>query len=243
LDGLLENDTILRPREHTSDTHGYTEHIFALCYLLGFTFMPRIRDIKDQRLYKCDKSKRCTHCEPLFSGSIELDLIREQWDQLVRVAASLRNRTAPAHVIVERLANGSDRLSKALKELGRLVKTIFVLRYLDDDKLRGKVQLQLNRGEGRHGLAKHLFFANQGEFKTRDYPEIMNKASCLSLLSNAVLLWNTIQMQKIIENLEGQGHKIAGEDIARVSPLMFRHVNPTGVYSFQHIAERRQTAL
>lgn len=242
LDGLLDNDTALRPREHTSDTHGYTEHIFALCYLLGFSFMPRIRDIKDQRLYKVDASKTYKHFEPLFCGAVDLDLIGEQWDQFARIAASLRNKTAPAHVVVERLANGTDRLSKALKELGKLIKTIFILRYLDDETLRDKIQLQLNRGEARHALARYLFFANQGEFKTRDYSEIMNKASCLSLLSNAVLLWNSVQMQKIIDNLESQGHKIDRKDIARISPLMHRHINPTGVYSFQHIIERKQAA-
>jgi TnpA family transposase len=86
---------------------------------------------------------------------------------LVRVAASLKNRTAPANVIVQRLANASssDRLAGALTALGRIVKTIFVLRYLSDPELRYRVQLQLNRGEARHELVgRCLFFANRGEF-------------------------------------------------------------------------------
>ena len=75
------------------------------------------------------------------------------------------------------------------------------MRYLHEEPLRQRVQLQLNRGESRHVLAKWLFFANQGEFRTGDYEEIMNKASCLSLLSNAVLIWNTVQMGEIVARL------------------------------------------
>ena len=207
LDGLLENDTVLRIREHYTDTHGYTEHLFGLCYLLGYAFMPRIRDLKDQQLYKIERGRSCGCLDPLFRGGIDTALIQGQWDALVRVAASLRNRTAPAHVVVQRLAGGSpaDRLAKALTALGRVVKTIYILRYLHEEEVRRRVQLQLNRGESRHALARWLFFANQGEFRTGDYEEIMNKATCLSLLSNAVLVWNTVYMAKIVPQAACRG--------------------------------------
>jgi len=84
----------------------------------------------------------------------------------------------------------SDRLAKALTMLGRVVKSIYILKYLNEEDLRHRVQLQLNRGEHRHSLARWIFFADQGEFRTGDYQEIMNKASCLSLVSNAILVWN-----------------------------------------------------
>jgi TnpA family transposase len=153
----------------------------------------------------------------------------------VRVAASLKNRTAPANVIVQRLANSSssDRLAGALTALGRVVKTVFILRYLSDPELRHRVQLQLNRGEARHELAgRCLFFANRGEFRTGDAEEIMNKASCLALLSNAVLVWNTLRIAEIINQLRAAGHEIADQDLARVSPIMHRHVMPNGTYHF-----------
>jgi TnpA family transposase len=234
LDGLLENDTVLRPREHYTDTHGYTEQLFGLCYLLGYSFMPRIRDLKDQQLYKLDRQARFGQLDSIFRSSIEPDLIREQWDQLVRVAASLRHRTAPAHVVLKRLAGGapSDRLAKALTALGRIVKTIHLLRYLQHEELRRRVQLQLNRGESRHRLARWLFFAKQGAFQTGDYTEIMNKASCLSLLSNAVLVWNTMEISRIIEKMQARGESIAQADLARISPLAHAHVIPSGTYFF-----------
>lgn len=234
LDGLLENNTILRPREHYTDTHGYTEHLFGLCYLLGYSFMPRIKDLADQQLYKIDGGVTYGELASLLNRRVHTDLIREQWDQLVRVIASLRNRTAPAHIIVKRLVSSSpsDRLAKALTAFGRIIKTIYILRYIQDEETRHKVQLQLNRGEYRHGLARCTFFANQGEFRTGDYEEIMNKVSCLGLLLNAVLVWNTVQIGKIVEQLVARGEPVDNEDLARVSPLLYSHVIPTGTYLF-----------
>ena len=139
-----------------TDTHGYTEHLFGLCYLLGFSFMPRLRGLADQQLYKIDRGTAYGRLEPLFRGGIDTELIREQWDPLVRIASSLRQRTAPAHVVVQRLAGSSpsDRVARALTALGRVVKTIYILRYLHEENVRRRVQLQLNRGESRHDLAR-----------------------------------------------------------------------------------------
>jgi TnpA family transposase len=114
--------------------------------------------------------------------------------------------------------------------LGRLAKTIHILRYVHEEPLRRAIQLQLNRGEFRHALAKWLFFANQGAFRTGDYEEIMNKASCLSLMSNAVLVWNTVQIERIVTQLRTAGNIVLDEDIARVSPLFRRHITPNGSY-------------
>jgi TnpA family transposase len=234
LDGLLENDTILRLHEHSTDTHGFTEQLFGLCYLLGYTFMPRLRDLADQQLYRVDPEIAPGALRPLLRAGLDFPLLGEQWDQLVRVAASLRNRVASAHVVLQRLANASpaDRVAKALTTLGRIVKTIYILRYIHEEDLRRRVQLQLNRGESRHALARWLFFGNRGEFRSGDYEEIMNKASCLSLLSNAVLVWNTMAIMKIVTQLRAAGENVADEDLARVSPLMHQHVIPNGTYHF-----------
>ena len=126
-----------------------------------------------------------------------------------------------------------DRLAKALTHLGRAVKTIFILRYIDDESLRQRIQLQLNRGEHRHYLADWLFFADHGVFRTGDYEEIMNKATCLSLLSNAVLVWNTVKMSEIVVQLREGGEMARDEDVARISPLTCRHVIPNGMYHFE----------
>jgi TnpA family transposase len=116
--------------------------------------------------------------------------------------------------------------------LGRAVKTIYILRYLHDSALRDRVHLQLNRGESRHELARRLFFANQGAFRSGDYEEIMNKVSALSVLSNAVLVWNTVRFAEIVRRLEARGDVVHRVDLARVSPLAHAHVIPSGTYRF-----------
>jgi TnpA family transposase len=110
--------------------------------------------------------------------------------------------------------------------LGRVVKTIYILRYIHEEELRRRVQLQLNRGESRHALARWLFFGNRGEFRWGDYEEIMNKASCLSLLSNAVLVWNTVAIMRIVTQLRAAGEIIPDEGLARILPLKHQHVIP-----------------
>lgn len=232
LDGLLNNNTVLQIREHTTDTHGYTEIVFALCHLLGVYFMPRIRDLKDQQLYRVDRLSDYGVFTPLLTKPADLSLVEEQWDEMLRVALSLKQRTAPAHVIVQRLTNSfpADRLSRAVTNLGRIIKTQYILRYLTDQDLRRTVQLQLNKGEYRHKLPRRIFFANQGEFTTGDYEEIMNKASCLSLVSNAILYWNTLKITDIVEQLRAQGEEITPDTLAHISLLPFRHVVPNGTY-------------
>ena len=187
-------------------------------------------------MYKIDRGTSYGRLEPFFRGGIDTDLIREQWDLLVRIASSLQLRTAPAHVVVQRLAGSSpsDRVARALTVLGRVVKTIYIPRYLHEADVRRRVQLQLNRGESRHDLARWLFFANQGEFRTGGHLEIMNKASCLSLLSNAVLVWNTVRMGEIVARLHTAGEAVSDEELARISPLAYAHVIPNGTYVFDH---------
>ena len=235
LTGLLQNDTLLNPEFHSTDTHGFTEHLFALLCLLGFPFHPRLKDIADQNIYKIDKAASYGDLDEIFSGTVDIDLIREQWDQIVRIVASLKNGLAPAHVIIQKLANRTDNVSKAIRALGRIIKSIYILHYIADEDLRHTVHLHLNHGESRHQLAKKLFFLNRGAFKTSDYEEIMNKASCLSLVSNAVLVWNTHHFQKIVDKLRAEGHDIPSEHLQKISALMFKHLQIYGTYHFEDI--------
>ena len=171
---------------------------------------------------------------PAWTEEFRRALTRE--DLALTTVRALKNRTAPANVIIQRLANSSpsDRLAKALTALGQVVKTIYILRYIHDEEMRGRVQLQLNRGEHRHELVgRCLFFANRGEFRTGDLDEIMNKASCLSLLSNAVLVWNTVRISEIVERLRTAGEQILDTDLARLSPLCYAHIIPNGTYNFE----------
>ena len=123
-----------------------------------------------------------------------------------------------------------------------MVKSPPVGRFVQDADLRHQIQRQLNRGEFRHKLARRLFFANQGAFQTGDYEEMMNKASCLSLLCNAVLVWNTVHMSRIIEQLRATGVSITDEEVALISPLAYAHVIPNGTYFFDQGREEETSA-
>ena len=139
------------------------------------------------------------------------------------------------HIIIQKLhaQETFTKLAKALVHLGRIVKTTYILRYFHDEKLRYIVRKQLNRGELRHTLARYVFFADQGSFKTNDYEEMMNKASSLSFVSNAMVLWNTERIQNVYEILDAKGHKIAKEDMERVLPLSTKNILVHGTYSFK----------
>ena len=102
--------------------------------------------------------------------------------------------------------------------------------YITDPELRGRVQRQLNKGEHRHALSRWIFFANQGKFQTGDYEEIMNKASRLSLVSNAVLYWNTVKKSEIIGQPKTNGENISDETLSHISLLSHRHVVSMGTY-------------
>lgn len=235
LDGILENDTILEPTEHATDSHGATLALFGMCHLLGLRLHPRIARLKHVTLFRPDRSTSLGKLSPLFgkSPAIKLDLIRSQWDSLVRVAASLRHRTAPAHVVLQRMTtNTNSQLSLALAELGKLERTIFILRYLQDDQMRAAIRRQLNRTEGRHALAKYLFRGKQGTFTTADTEQLTSKATALSVLSNAIVCWNTVRFQHTLATSK-PGESLPLELLGHISPMRFGHVNAQGMYRFE----------
>lgn len=234
LDGLLQNDSHLKPHMHFTDTHGYTDQIFGLCYLLGLSFMPRISKFQEANFYKPPGVQTYQLLNPVFTNTVDLDLIVEQWDPLVRVVASLKNRVVSANVIVHRLINSSGRLSKALSHLGKLVKTTYLLRYINDPELRRMIEIQLNRGEARNCLARHIFFANWGQFRSGEYFKIMNQASCLSLVSNAALIYNTLRIGETLEKAQSLGIMYTPEMMAHISPLHSEHIIVNGMYDFSN---------
>ena len=140
--------------------------------------MPRPKNLASRRLFKPaglpEEGLFGSHSYPqldaLFSTTVDLHLMAEQWEGLVRVAASLKNRIVSANVIARRLASSasSNRLAKTLLQLGQLVQTTYLLRYFNDPALRQQVHTQLNRGEARQDWAQRLFFADQGMCRSGD---------------------------------------------------------------------------
>lgn len=245
LDGILDNETELTILEHTTDTAGYTEVIFALFDLLGLSFSPRIRDIGRQTLYRVKRQMRDPALKPFFKARINRQLIIDHWDEMLRVAGSLKRGWVTASLFIGKLRSFREpnRLLQALQEYGRLVKTVFILRYLNREDYRRRINRQLNRGESIHALRRFLTFARQGELRKRKQEELANQASCLTLVTNAVIVWNTIYMSAVLDYLKQEGYPIREEDVTHLSPARFEHINPYGKYRFDLAKNQARQAL
>jgi len=132
LDGLLYHDTGLRIEEHYTDTGGVTDHVFGLCHLFGFRFAPRIRDIKERKLYLLPEQKAPASLKPIVGGVIDIEHVTAHWDELLRLATSIRTGTTTSSAILKKLSayprqNG---LAKALREVGRIERTLFTLDWI-----------------------------------------------------------------------------------------------------------------
>jgi TnpA family transposase len=124
------------------------------------------------------------------------------------------------------------RLAQALAEFGRIDKTLHILRYIDDESKRRATLLQLNRGEGRHSLARAVFHGKRGELRQRYREGQEDQLGTLGLVVNVIVLWNTIYMDAVLQQLRREGHPVREEDVARLSPLIYEHINLLGRYSF-----------
>ncbi|HEV2639032.1 MAG TPA: Tn3 family transposase [Actinocrinis sp.] len=170
-----------------------------------------------------------SHLEPTVPGRLE-----NHWDEVLRLAASLRTGTVRASEILRVLSPGGrpTALGRAIMEIGRLDRSAYLAGYFDDELLRRKVNTQLNRQESRHQLARYIFHGRKGEMRQIYREGQEDQLGALGLMLNVVVVWNTVYIQKIITELRAEGHHVRNEDIARISPLDFAHINVHGRYSF-----------
>lgn len=234
LDGLLYHESDLAIQEHYTDTAGFTDHLFALMHLLGYRFAPRIRNIADTRLYTPTNGHEHPTLAPLIGGSINTTTITAHWDEILRLAASIKTGTVTASLMMRKLGayprqNG---LALALRELGRLERTLFLLDWLQDPGLRRKVTAGLNKGEARNTLARAVFFNRLGEIRDRSFEQQRYRASGLNLLTAAIVLWNTVYLDRTITTLT-KDQSVTDPDLLRfLSPLGWEHINLTGDYTW-----------
>ena len=124
------------------------------------------------------------------------------------------------------------RLARALEEWGRVVKSLYLLSYIGDDGYRRRILAQLNRGEGRHGLARAVFHGKRGELRQRYREGQEDQLGALGLVVNLAVLWNTLYTDAALNRLRAEGHAVRDEDVARLSPLGHEHINMLGRYAF-----------
>jgi TnpA family transposase len=234
LEGLLEQQTSLRPREVMSDTAGYSDLVFGLFWLLGYQFSPRLADVGEARFWRMDPRADYGPLDGLARQRINVPRITRNWDDLLRVAGSLKMGTVGATELVRGLQGGGrpSTLGRAIGELGRVAKTLYLLNYLDDEAYRRRILTQLNRGESRHGVARAIFHGQRGELRQRYREGQEDQLGALGLVVNAVVLWNTRYLDAALAQLRASGLAIKPEDVERLSPLLHDHVNVLGRYEF-----------
>lgn len=241
IDGLLHHETDLAIEEHYTDTAGYTDQVFGLTHLLGFRFAPRLRDLADSKLYAMGKPSDFPKLEKLLRGQINTKIIQENYDDVLRLAHSIREGTVSASLIMGKIGSYArqNSLATALREMGRIEKTIFILDYLSSEALRRKIHRGLNKGEAMNALARAIFFGKHGELRERALQDQLQRASALNIIINAISVWNTVYLQQATEHRKKQG-KLQEELLNHISPLGWEHINFLGEYKFNF---RQNTSL
>lgn len=236
IDGLMHND-VIKSDIHSTDTHGFSEMIFGVTYLLGFTFAPRIKGLGRQQLYTFSSRKQTTQ---KLQGFIPKKYINEnnivpQWDDVLRFIATIRLKVATASQLFRRLNSYSTQnpLYKALKEFGKIPKTDFILKYSDDPTFRQAIEKQLNKVESSHKLGKAISICNDHAFLNTDKEDQETAEACRRLIKNALICWNYIylQMKKDAEMDEDKKKEII-EGVKNGSIMWWGHFNFNGEFDF-----------
>jgi len=246
LDEIFGNPTDLPLGEHTVDTAGQTLATFAIFHIAGLQFSPRIRDIGRLQLYRLGAAStwrgRYPHVGLLLGPPIQTQLIAEHWNDMLRLVGSMKFGHTTASLLIAKLHASSRQssLARALHEYGRLIRTIYVCRYVADEELRRRVRRQLNKGESLHALRRDLFFAHQGQVRRRHLDDQIDQALCLTLVTNACVLWTTTYLADTLDALRTEGRDVVDEIDAHLTPAQHDHINFYGTYSFDLDAELRR---
>lgn len=232
LDGLLHHGAELAIERHHTDGGGVSDHVFALCYLLGFRFAPRIPNLSARRLHLFDGLEPGPDMAPLVAGLIDEHLIASHWPDVLRLAASIRTGVTSASAMLERLgsyprANG---LALALREIGRLERTLFTLDWIEKPEERRQATRELNKGEAENALKRAIFFHRAGRLRDHGLQEQSHRASALNLVAGAIVLWNTTYLEAAMRHLERLGRTVPADMLGHLSPLGWQHINLTGDY-------------
>ncbi len=236
IDGLLNND-VIKSSIHSTDTHGFTEAVFAVGNFMKVAFAPRIKKIGRQKLYtlgSSNKYKNKGH-NILPSRAINQQFLKDNWDDLLQFMVTIKLKHTTTSQLFKRLSSyAKDHpLYRTLKEFGRIIKSIYILTYLDDMELRQRIQKQLNKVELSNKFSKAIFFANNQEFKcgTQDEQEII--AACSVLIQNAIVLWNYLSVSQHLIGMNDIAERNKTVTLIKQGSMMtWQHLNLGGEYDF-----------
>jgi TnpA family transposase len=236
LDGLYGHETRIEIDEHYVDTGGASDHVFSLFTLGGKRVAPRLRDLKDWRLHAFEDADAYPTLKHHIGDRIDAAAIREGWDEALRVGVSVEDRIVAPSTVLKKLAAlpKTNMLSRALREIGRIERTLFMIEWYSSPELRDRCRVGLNKGEAGNKLTRAVFFHERGEIRDGSFESQAFRASGLNLVVSAIVLWNTVYLSRAVENLRAEGHDLPNDVIRHVSPQIWEHINLTGIYDWMH---------
>ena len=233
IEGVLRHCTDMEVDRQYVDSHGQSEVAFAFCHLLGFQLLPRLKAIHRQRLYRPDAGQPDAYrnLHPVLSRAINWDLIAQQYDNMVKYATALRLGTAETEAILRRFTrnNLQHPTYKALVELGKARRTIFLCRYLRLPELRREIQEGLNIVENWNSANDFILIGKGGEIATNRREDQELAMLSLHLLQNAMVYINTLMIQRVLSEKQWE-QRLSVDDLRALTPLIYSHISPYGTF-------------
>jgi len=230
IQGVLRHCTEMEVGRQYVDSHGQNAVAFAFCRLLGFDLMPRLKGINRQKLHKAETGQDFPNINSIMAAkAINWELIEEQFDTMVKHAVALKLGMADAESLLRRFSRNNNQhpAYKALSELGKAIKTIFLCQYLDSEELRREINEGLNVVESWNSTNGFIFYGKRGEISTNLKDNQEMALLCLHLLQASMVYINTLMIQQVLEE-PGWSERMTPRDLAALSPLITQHINPYG---------------
>lgn len=236
IESLLKNDSSIQPKVVHADTQGQSSVVFGLSYLFNIQLMPRIRNFKELKFYKADRDDSYSNIENLFDKNvINWELIETHWQDLIQVAISIHKGKISSSTLLRKLTNNSkkNKLFKAFRELGNVIRTIFLLEYISDAQLRDSITETTNKVESFNAISDWCIFGSRYIVASNDPKEMEKAIKYNSIIVNCIVIQNLIDISQIIYQLQQEGWEISKDDVKRLSPYLTEHIKRFGDYIVQ----------
>lgn len=233
IEGVLRHCTDMDIDKQYVDSHGLSEVAFAFSYLLGFDLLPRLKAVASQKLHCTgdDKPGGYPNLEPVLTRAINWELIIQQYDEMIKYTKALKQGTAEPEAILRRFTknNVQHPTYKALAELGKAIKTIFLCRYIGSEDLRSEINEGLNVVENWNSANAFIFYGKGGEVATNRLEEQELSVMALRLLQICLVYVNTLMIQQVFHEPVWLS-RVKAEDFRALTPLIYAHINPYGIF-------------